>query len=209
MFKVGDEVRIRKDSWYYWYTGQIEVWEIISDDGWIYKVKWKFFEWTFWSNSYTNGDLELLVKTPPVDMSVYAKTEKRISIIDCAVWTKLEVWGFPCKYSFNHWMLGVLYRGYLYSSSFYWEPEEFIRANKEIIRGFFIHKVDEEVDGIMKKLEVAQTLAISDIDGLILDDTRDLILSRVFETTTKYVSKISDKLTDKSLKAKFKKALWI
>ena len=200
-FSIGDKVELKGGSKYKWIHNQIQAWTVCDTD--YNDMEVQVENETGASSRYEPDHLQL--------QPVTGTTPERgkIGITDCAVWIEINVWWFPCKYACDKWELGILYRDYLYSSSYYGEPEDFIKANKPTIKGFFIHKTDGEVNRIMKVLEDAQAMALYNIDWLILDDTRDLILSRVFETTTKYVSDISDKLTDKSLKAKFKKALGI
>jgi len=82
-----------------------------------------------------------------------------------------------------------------------------MRANEGMISSFFMHKTDEGADTVLEVLKAAQMEALKKIDNMVIDVTRDLVLAKVFETTSEYITAIGERLTDKTLKEKFLGAL--
>lgn len=174
-------------------------------------IEWSFTEWVELINNNTNGEAKEISaeKVKKLDKKIDKTLTEVIVEKVKNTWTEKEIAGFLCKWRVDWDEILIVYRDYLYRQTFFGTPKDFIKANEPSIKWFFLHRTDEDIDKIIENLANVMEEHLEQIDEHILDNTRDFILTNVFKMTSDFVWKISTRVTQPRLKAKFKSALWL
>lgn len=107
---------------------------------------------------------------------------------------------YDCYYMITEDTIDFTFKNYRYSTTFFWEVEEFIKANESIIAWFFASKIDIEVKAIMKEFTDNFNKTISKLKEVVLPHTKDMLLSEVIEVFKDNITKVAKLFSDASIK---------
>lgn len=159
----------------------VSVWDIVRKSNW---------RWCQVEETYSSGRIRVKWDHYTLDRDEYQEVKSR----------KKKIWKLMCNVAYDWEDVKVYFKDWSFETSYFWDIDEFIKANQTMIQSYFFSKIDILVNQIMNRFTENFDRTLSELKWVVLPATKDLLLTKVVEEFKNNTIKVANLFEEVSVK---------